>query len=179
MKLQIKGLKEGINILRMEGTPEEADLRDSGLEFVSPVELSLKVVRHRETFWVGAVIKVSVVLECARCLKRYKEGLEAEFKLVVRRGGGPLPGWDEEDMKLVPPDAEDVDITQEVHDFVLLSVPMKPLCSEGCKGLCPVGSREYASVWKRAAPHAATPALLAPHQPRRLIQPDSSQVSPQ
>lgn len=138
MRLQIKGLKEGINILRMEGTPEEADLRDSGLEFVSPIELSLRVVRQRETFWVDAVVKVSVVLECARCLKRYKEDLEAEFKIVVRRGGGPLPGWDEEDMKLVPPEAEDVDITQEVHDFVLLSVPMKPLCSEGCRGLCPV-----------------------------------------
>ncbi len=124
--------------LRMEGPPGEADLDDSGLEFVSPIELSLRVVRQGETFWVEAVVRASVVLECARCLRRYTEHLESEFRIMVQRGGSRPEGEEEEDVKVVAQDAEYVDITQEVHDFVLLSVPMKPLCSEDCKGLCPV-----------------------------------------
>ena len=125
-----------MHFLQMEGLPEEADLGDSGLEFASPIMLSLRVVRQRETFWVEAVMRASVVLECARCLKLHTEHLESKFQIVVRRGGA-ISGWGEGDVKTMAPDAEYVDITQEVHDFLLLSVPMKPLCSEDCKGLCP------------------------------------------
>ena len=33
-------------------------------------------------------------------------------------------------------DADNIDISNDVREFALLSVPMKKLCSEDCKGLC-------------------------------------------
>ncbi len=34
-------------------------------------------------------------------------------------------------------DGEELDITEDIRDMVILSLPMKPLCSDTCKGLCP------------------------------------------
>jgi uncharacterized protein len=34
------------------------------------------------------------------------------------------------------PDAAKIDITNDVRDYLILSIPMKKLCNTDCKGLC-------------------------------------------
>jgi uncharacterized protein len=32
---------------------------------------------------------------------------------------------------------DEIDLSHEIEEQVAMEIPMKPLCSEGCKGLCP------------------------------------------
>ena len=44
----------------------------------------------------------------------------------------------EDDLDLYPYDGEEVDLAPLFRDQIILAVPFAPLCSEDCKGLCPV-----------------------------------------
>ena len=44
----------------------------------------------------------------------------------------------DENLILLSPTANEIDLTEFVHDTLLLAVPMKILCREDCRGLCPV-----------------------------------------
>lgn len=68
--------------------------------------------------------------ECARCLRALKTAIEVELCELFAAPGhvgeedGPRIQGDEIDLKPV------------LHDSFTLALPLKPLCSEDCKGLC-------------------------------------------
>ena len=35
------------------------------------------------------------------------------------------------------PETDKIDLAKDIRDYAILAVPMKKLCSEDCKGLCP------------------------------------------
>jgi len=85
-----------------------------------------------------------VELTCSRCVNLYrmtvKAPIEEGFPLVCRGPETP-PGADEEDL---PEDEKDPLFVDNVFDLeellrqqIVIAVPIKPLCSEECKGLCP------------------------------------------
>jgi uncharacterized protein len=87
--------------------------------------------------------KVSAGLEfaCSRCLEIFTEQIDAEFSTeYLLETERPT----EEEMEIVEGDfgisyysGEKIDILPAVMDQILLSVPIKPLCKEECRGLCP------------------------------------------
>lgn len=64
---------------------------------------------------------VSVKTECARCLRKIVRTLHAKDICIVREN--------------VP--EREVDITSDIREELLLTMPSRFLCSEDCKGLCP------------------------------------------
>ena len=64
---------------------------------------------------------VQVKAECARCLRDVARTLCAKEICIVREN--------------VP--AREVDITSDIREELLLTMPSRFLCSEDCKGLCP------------------------------------------
>jgi uncharacterized protein len=79
--------------------------------------------------------------ECSGCLKDLElnasvpfTALFAERNPVVPDGGEEGGGTDEEMIFFSGPIVEMDDV---LRDALLLSLPMAPRCTEGCKGLCP------------------------------------------
>ena len=92
-------------------------------------------------------VDASPVLECSRCLKSFRQDIVGNFSIIARqlKKGETIPVYsdddrneDEDDLIYVAHDEDSIDITKFVHDALLLSIPLKPVCSEDCKGLCPV-----------------------------------------
>jgi uncharacterized protein len=42
-----------------------------------------------------------------------------------------------EEVVFLHPDTDKIDLDKDIRDYAILAVPMKKLCSENCKGLCP------------------------------------------
>lgn len=93
----------------------------------------------------------SIGLECTRCLREYRQNLEIDVDEFYRRPGlgavaiegKRLPGKveaPEEDAYLI--EENTVDLNVMVNDVVLLSLPMKHLCSQECRGICPYCGKE-------------------------------------
>lgn len=88
--------------------------------------------------------KTVVEATCSRCLNPFRMEVEAPIKeelpLVYRGPETPL-GVDEEEL---PEDEKEPLFVDNVFDLeellrqqMVIAVPIKPLCSEECKGLCP------------------------------------------
>jgi uncharacterized protein len=71
-------------------------------------------------------------LECARCLKTYRQPLDWEFT--------ELYAFDRRSMtesELLVPENGHIDLQPLVREYAILELPILPLCREDCKGLCP------------------------------------------
>jgi uncharacterized protein len=76
---------------------------------------------------------------CGRCLAPFEEALSAEYTFVLQKGRPrSLTGDEDETLVWIDDEGEQIDLGAEVKDYLLLEVPVKPLCKEDCAGLCPV-----------------------------------------
>ncbi len=78
---------------------------------------------------------------CSRCLGPVDLALDTPIEVTLfPRGQEPLPGPDgvlnADDMGVATYEGEEIDLSNVVHDEVFLELPMSPLCSETCAGLC-------------------------------------------
>jgi uncharacterized protein len=132
-------LKETIGSLR-EIEVESAGLDLDGIQS-GVIRGKVKLTRTDRSILAQARFRSSVVMECSRCLKELmcplNINLEEEyFPTINILNGRPV----------VPPDDPWVftldenhilDLTEAVRQYLLLALPMKPLCRVDCAGLCP------------------------------------------
>ena len=75
----------------------------------------------------------SMRLQCNRCLA--PTPFEAAAPVLLVYGETP-PGGDDEEALPITPDGE-IDLADALRGELSLSVPLAPLCSRTCRGLCP------------------------------------------
>ncbi|RPF42600.1 uncharacterized protein EDD75_1702 [Thermodesulfitimonas autotrophica] len=98
---------------------------------VSPVVLVLTITNAGDFLWAVGESRTTVRLACSRCLKEFAVELAGRIEEKYRLHGAAGP---EEEIPLA---ADDLDFTDQVIESLLLALPMKPLCREDCRGLCP------------------------------------------
>ena len=86
-------------------------------------------------------VEGEVLLCCDRCLGRYPFQVKAAFQLLFAVGTDE--SWGVSEMTSSPVDLETevleepiIDLDDVLRQQVYLALPVKKLCSEGCKGLC-------------------------------------------
>lgn len=117
---------------RLTGTV--ASLPGAGEEeipVISPVELVLTITNAGDFLWAVGKVKAAVGLECSRCLKKFAMTLEGRIEEKYRLHAGADGGEE------IPFAEDELDFTEKVVESLLLALPMKPLCRENCRGLCP------------------------------------------
>jgi uncharacterized protein len=82
----------------------------------------------------------SALLECARCLSQFESPVQGDFRIVCVHASdvgteGRNNEFSEEEIDFVFNDTTDeIDVTPLIYEEVMVSLPMKPLCSEQCRG---------------------------------------------
>jgi uncharacterized protein len=82
---------------------------------------------------VRALIEFSAEInaECGRCLETFHLPLSTHFEEIFTFPNRPLS----EDEQIIPEDGN-IDFEPLVRDYLLLEVPINPVCTPGCRGLC-------------------------------------------
>jgi len=137
LKLDIGSLPEGHSHQDLREEASGLDIVLEGGRLVSPATVSLEIDKNGDEIFLAGRATVDIQLECARCLNEYAHVFGAPFQLIVSVGEAPREGEERENEIFVPSGARYVDLTDEVRSELLLRVPLKPLCSKACKGLCP------------------------------------------
>ena len=75
-------------------------------------------------------------LTCSRCLKDYWQPIKINFTEMFSAHPAGNPGDELGEQKL-PADGS-IDLTPIIRDYATLEIPIRQLCAEDCKGLCPV-----------------------------------------
>jgi len=104
-------------------------------------DLSLTVEKDGEAVFVKGEVVASVPQHCGRCLEPYlvtvRSDVDARFVPNPRRRGEEFElGAD--DLETDVYDNGVLDLTALLETETTLLLPMKPLCREECRGLCPV-----------------------------------------
>ena len=109
----------------------------------------LKLTKTINSILVKGHIETKVVLECARCLNRFeydmKFDVEDEFYIsnALKYSNLEQMGYytdeveeedHDEDDTLVVDEHMQVDLDELIRQYVLMNIPMKPLCDPNCKG---------------------------------------------
>ena len=111
--IHVKG-EEPAEILAMETT---AEFHPAG-----PLRYDLYAQRVDELLIVRGTLSAKMKGCCARCLQIFSTTVSDSAFLR----DFPVSG-----------ETEEVDVTEDLREAVLLTLPHFPLCSESCKGLCP------------------------------------------
>jgi uncharacterized protein len=138
VKIDLRELQDGANEFHWEEGPEELHIEDSDLGLSGPIRTRATVYKLGESLSANGRTSFHLRTECVRCLEPFEAALSCEFKLVLQEGRPSSVEGDEDD-GIIWLDAEHgkVDLGKEVKDYVLLEIPMDPVCSESCAGLCP------------------------------------------
>lgn len=106
------------------------ELHGGMLHFSAPVKASLLVSNTGSTITVEGDVSGRLKLNCDRCL----ESFDYFFKAPVKESYAHTPNDSGAEFVLYSGDV--IDITPEVINDIILSLPMKSICSEDCQGLC-------------------------------------------
>jgi len=131
-----------------------SDIPEDGLELESdvPVETgentepdsahaSLRFLRFGKNVLVDGSIQISVSMRCSRCLGDFLYPLDIAFKEEYTPSEELDPEGEHEltgsELNIGFYTNDEIDTAELVKEQVLLSIPMKPLCSRECRGICP------------------------------------------
>lgn len=138
MEILFKDLQEGQNLLSFQETQESLSLKPGDLFLMKPVEVSLSVVRSKDKLTFSGLIKALSEPECARCLKLFTTTLEARIKFILDQSEAATGAqFQDDDYQFISKAVPRYDITPRVREALLLSLPIRFLCSPDCQGLCP------------------------------------------
>jgi uncharacterized protein len=96
------------------------------------------------TVHVRGRLEAGIEVDCSRCLERYPVAVAQELDLFSLPRPAEEPDAGEEGVELSDRDVvvgyhagDALDLGELVREQIVLAVPMKPLCREDCRGLCP------------------------------------------
>lgn len=116
------------------------DVSETGISLRGDVRLTAELKPRREDIILTGSMTVPFEMVCSRCLKSYKVDSLIELEGIFRakvEGEGVEEMLDESSPDISFYESGKVDILPIIRDNVYLSIPMKPLCSEDCQGVCP------------------------------------------
>jgi len=132
--------EEGLSItFRGKDSPWEGL---AGMEMASLPEGRLLLERRGRDVFLKGQFTASVRLPCSRCLEGFGFPVDLSFRHTLR----PLDREVREtrEVELVREDVEygcyegdEIELDRLVEEQLLLTLPMKPLCREDCRGICP------------------------------------------
>jgi uncharacterized protein len=122
--------------------PAAFDPQDEEYRVASTVELSMDVHKAGgDAFRVAGRARTRLELECSRCVEPFQVPVEASFDLRYlphdQNTGEGEREVAEEDLSTAYYRQGLLDLIEMLREQFQLALPMKPLCTEACRGLCP------------------------------------------
>ncbi len=120
LKVRLSEIPDAGLILSEKLDPVEMRLDTPELTFIDRMEVTATFEKNRDTVLVRVTAVGRQQMVCGRCLVLYDQPYDGEFDL----------GYSVKDQL-------DLDVTDDVRQEILLSYPVRFLCREECRGLCP------------------------------------------
>jgi uncharacterized protein len=114
---------------------------------VAPVSLAFDIAKDKDHFRLNGRATTTLELPCSRCLEPMTIDVDAPFDLRYQPHTTNVGGHgndedgqeiEEDDFTTAFYENDEIDLGQLLREQFYLAVPMKPLCTEQCRGLCPV-----------------------------------------
>ncbi len=127
--------QDGEKFLQLLPEKEKRDFSLHGLKVTGFVQ------KVRDTVSLQVKLETAIGMECGRCLEPVNYPVEAELVYTLVPSDGKMgeedPSQSDEDLDFGYYSDEVIELDLLVMEEIVLHVPLKPLCDDLCKGLCP------------------------------------------
>ena len=121
--------------------PEQLAVSDDAFRVAAPVHLAFDIHKDKDQFRLAGSVNTTLELPCSRCLEPFMWPVDSSFDLRyqphARNTGEGEREIEEDDLTTAFYENDTIDLGQMMREQFFLALPMKPLCRDECKGLCP------------------------------------------
>ena len=117
---------------------------DEEYRVAAPVVLRMTIHKDEDRFRLVGTVKTALELDCSRCLEPFALPVDREFDLRYLPSTAAEPVAEDEEAEIEVDDVsmtfyrdEQIDLNELLREQFYLALPMKPLCRDECRGLCP------------------------------------------
>jgi uncharacterized protein len=115
--------------------PAQLGLDMIGVPEGAPLTLTVRLESVTEGVLATGTVTGELVGECGRCLSGFTDGLDVEFvELFAYPNSATDETTDADEVSRL--EGDHLDLEPVVRDAVVLSLPLTPLCTPECAGLC-------------------------------------------
>jgi uncharacterized protein len=110
-------------------------------ELLENVRFDIQIFKSGIKVKISGHVSASVALTCSRCLKKFPFRIETSHTLQYQ----PSFDMDEEEnvrlrkdeLSIIYYTEPVINLYEDIRQTILLAIPLKPVCSENCRGICP------------------------------------------
>ncbi len=138
MSMQIKfaNYKDGLHKFVFETDVEELEVEE---RFVGAALLNCEMDKSSTQIILNCNLQITAKQVCDRCLVEYVDKIETDFKnIYFLTSSRNSEDEGESGIYYLSPDDDEIDLSDDTIENALLTLPMKTLCKEECKGICSI-----------------------------------------
>lgn len=125
--------------------PELEEMSRAGeCSFLSPLRISVQIVPVGNMLVVRGTTELSVQFSCSRCLVDFTDELNCPFEATFVEVLPTVEDEEDAERELTPEEMgvsllqdDEINLLDTVQEQVIMAFPLRPLCRDDCKGLCP------------------------------------------
>lgn len=137
MKINILQVKKAIGnqeMFEFVTSAKELDLEDEGPWIGSEIKVEGELTNNGRVLKIKGVIHATANYQCSGCLKDFSTKMEVPFSENYQEDSNDDI---ENEADLAYYNGDEIDIADSVRESMILAEPLKIVCSESCRGLCP------------------------------------------
>ena len=123
-------------------SPPEQFGVEQDFRVVEPISLAFDIFKAKLQFRLAGRVQTTLELPCSRCLEPYTLPVDQTFDLRyqphAQNTGDGEREIEEDDLTTAFYENDEIDLGQLMREQFYLALPMKPLCRDDCRGLCPM-----------------------------------------
>lgn len=132
MRIKISGLENGMYEYDFEDDIEKIDLTEP---LFGKYNANVVLNKFDDQIILEASTTAGANFICDRCGTEFIQSVISKYKMIYLLRS--IEDAEEEiNITYLSPDTHIIDLSNDVRDYMILSLPMKRLCKEDCKGLC-------------------------------------------
>jgi uncharacterized protein len=137
--LNISRLSQGTHQYTLARSPDDLGL---GEHFDTEIKLSVSLEKGARQLAATVEVTTSGMFTCDRCLDVFRKQIATSYTIVYVMDEHPVDQLEQEfDVQRIHPDANLIDLAEDVRQYTLLALPQKLLCRDDCAGLCSICGR--------------------------------------
>jgi uncharacterized protein len=141
MQLELTRYRQPLSQFSRVFQPEEVAQQGDAYRIVAPVHLEMDIHKDKDRFRLVGTARTELELACGRCLEPFRMPLDSTFDVRylpdTQSAGTEEREVAEEDLDTSFYRDDRIDLNEVLREQFYLALPMKPLCTEDCEGLCP------------------------------------------
>ena len=140
MKVDVKDILGSLGSKKRFSYTSKVELKEIGQ--IPEISVNVELTNARSRIIVQGKLVTTVELACSRCAETFRKEIGVDLYEEF------LPEESEElredidlsltDLNLFTYSDDEVDLDEIVRQNILAALPMRPICSDGCRGLCGV-----------------------------------------